>query len=284
MQGIKMNAYAKINLFLDIEGIRDDGYHNIISVMQSVSLCDEVRLTYDPNAERRIEISCSNDDIPLGRDNIAYKAADKLLTKGSVRIYIEKRIPAAAGLAGGSADAAATLILLNKLISEKSEAELVEIGATIGADVPFCMLGGTKLVRGIGEIKGDFPRMPDCNILIACGGEGVSTPRAYAELDKIYGGFEEYSPRYDELDVLKDTGNIEKWSRGLFNIFESAVLPNRPVAADIKKIMLEHGATAAMMSGSGPAIFGIFQDKEPAMAAAQKLRYIGVHSHVCRPI
>ena len=284
MAAMTMDSYAKINLFLDIEGIRDDGYHNILSVMQSVSLCDTVTVEYTPSDEKNIEITCNRPDIPLGEKNIAYKAASRLVGSGNIRIHIEKRIPAAAGLAGGSADAAATLILLNKLACGKSEEELIRIGKGVGADVPFCMVGGTKLIDGIGDIAGDFPGMPDCHILIACGGEGVSTPWGYGELDRLNNGFVNYEPRRENLEVLKNTDNdICEWVKGLFNIFEDVVLPQRPIAARIKAKMLEGGAKAAMMSGSGPSVFGIFTDRGEAEKMLGALKKEGIDSHICTP-
>ncbi|MBQ7358332.1 MAG: 4-(cytidine 5'-diphospho)-2-C-methyl-D-erythritol kinase [Clostridia bacterium] len=283
MKALTKDAYAKINLFLDIDAKREDGYHNIISVMQSVGLCDTITVEYEECEQKIIEISCSNPDIPLGDKNIAYKTANLLLDSGHVRIHIEKRIPASAGLAGGSTDAAAVLMLLNQLIGQpKTQEELLSLGAKIGADVPFCMLGGTKLTLGIGERISDFTPMPDCHIVIACMGEGVSTPWAYAKLDKMNGDFKNYTPRRELLSILEK--NDGSYYSGMFNIFESAVLPERPMAQKIKSIMLEYGAVRSMMSGSGPSVFGIFSSENEAISALEALKGMGADAHICRPV
>ncbi len=281
MKVLQRNAYAKINLFLDIESKRDDGYHNIISVMQSVSLCDTVTVEYCESADKYIEITCDDPTIPLGEKNIAYKAANLFLDSGKVKIHISKRIPAAAGLAGGSTDAAAVLTLLNELTGNKKSAdELLSIGAKIGADVPFCIAGGTKLTLGIGEKMSDFKPLPSCYIVISKMGDGVSTPEAYSLLDGMFDNFENYSPRKDLLAMLEK----ENSANGMFNIFESAVIPCRPAVQAIKDTLTEQGAEFAMMSGSGPSVFGIFSSKEKASAAREALVGIGAIAHICEPV
>ncbi len=280
MKVLQRNAYAKINLFLDIESKRADGYHNIISVMQSVSLCDTVTVEYCESADKSIKITCDDPTIPLGEKNIAYKAANLFLDSGKVKIHISKRIPAAAGLAGGSTDAAAVLTLLNELTgNNKSTDELLSIGAKIGADVPFCIAGGTKLTLGIGEKLTDFKPLPSCYIVISKMGDGVSTPEAYSMLDRLFDNFENYSPRKDLLDLLGEND-----ARGMFNIFESAVIPCRPAVQTIKDTLTEYGAEFAMMSGSGPSVFGIFSSKEKASAAREALVDIGAIAHLCEPV
>ncbi len=280
MKILQKDAYAKINLFLDIESKRVDGYHNIISVMQSVSLCDTVTVEYSESAEKSIEISCDDPSIPLGEKNIAYKAANLFLDSGKVKIHIEKRIPAAAGLAGGSTDAAAVLTLLNQLTGNKKSAdELLSIGAKIGADVPFCISGGTKLTRGIGEKLTDFKPLSDCYIVISKMGDGVSTPKAYSMLDSMFDNFENYRPRRDFLALLE-----EENLRGMFNIFESAVIPERPAVQKIKDTMLRYGAEHSMMSGSGPSVFGIFSSKEKATDACVALTGMGAVAYLCEPV
>lgn len=280
-------AFAKINLFLDIQSKRDDGYHNIISVMQSISLCDAITVEYEAGTDREITVSCNNPGIPLGQKNIAYKAADMLLDSisenGRVKIHINKNIPVAAGLAGGSTDAAAVLMLLNKLTGSKASAErLICIGGKIGADVPFCIVGGTKLALGTGDKISDFPPMPSCHLVVSCMGEGVSTPQAYSELDRMYENFKYYIPKHEFKDMLEK--DEKKYFDGMFNIFESTVLPMRPLAAGIKNTMLECGAEFAMMSGSGPSVFGIFNTKNEAESAAAILKSMGAAAHVCTPV
>lgn len=287
MSTLESKAYAKINLFLDIQSKRNDGYHNIISVMQSVSLCDIITVKYEANADREIVITCNDPDIPLGQKNIAYKAADMFLNRisknGRVKIHINKNIPAAAGLAGGSTDAATVLVLLNRLTEcSICKDELISIGARIGADVPFCIVGGTKLALGAGGRMSDFPSMPTYHLVISCMGDGVSTPWAYEALDHMYENFENYTPRRECAEMLKAGG--KKYFDGMFNIFESAVLPVRPLAAKVKDTLLKCGAEFAMMSGSGPSVFGIFHSKEEAENAALVLRSIGAVAHVCTPV
>lgn len=282
MKALQKDAYAKINLFLDIDSKRHDGYHNIISVMQSVSLCDTVTVEYCECEQKIIEISCNNPEIPLGEKNIAYKAADFFLDSGHVKIHIEKRIPAAAGLAGGSTDAAAVITLLNELTgNKKSSGELLSIGAKIGADVPFCILGGTKLAMGIGEKLIDFKPMPSCHMIVACMGDGVSTPQAYSALDTIFEDFTSYKSKKELLSLLEDE---KTYYNGMFNIFESAVIPLRPAVQRIKDTLTGHGAEFSMMSGSGPSVFGIFTSKEKATLAFDTLVRMGANAHLCRPV
>lgn len=281
MNVLQKDAYAKINLFLDIESKRADGYHNIISVMQSISLCDTVTVEYCDSVNKSIQISCDNPEIPLGEKNIAYKAADLFLESGHVKIHIEKRIPEAAGLAGGSTDAAAVITLLNKLTgNKKTTDELLSIGAKIGADVPFCIAGGTKLTLGIGEKLTDFKPLPSCYIVISKMGDGVSTPKAYSMLDGMFNNFENYIPRKDLLALLEKETDLS----GMFNIFESAVIPCRPNVQKIKDTLTEHKADFSMMSGSGPSVFGVFSSKENAAAARDALVNMGAIAHLCEPV
>ncbi|MBE6547502.1 MAG: 4-(cytidine 5'-diphospho)-2-C-methyl-D-erythritol kinase [Ruminococcaceae bacterium] len=284
MTTIKENAYAKINLFLDIKSKMDNGYHNIISVMQSVGLYDTVSVEYEPSKYKSITVTCSNPNIPVGKDNIAYKAAGRLIESGTVNIHIEKNIPAAAGLAGGSTDAAAVLKLLNQLLNNKyTTDELLAIGAKIGADVPFCMVGGTCLTQGIGDRITKFPSMPDRHILIARAGEGVSTPTAYAALDKMYNDFKEYVPQTRFTDTAAGK-NDKTYFEGMFNIFESVILPTHSSAASLKSIMLAGGADHAMMSGSGPSVFGIFSCEDKARDTLAQLKKFGAETYLCRPV
>ncbi len=280
MNILQKDAYAKINLFLDIESKRPDGYHNIISVMQSVSLCDTVTVEYCKSQNKTIEITCDDPAIPLGEKNIAYKAANLFLDSGNVKIHIKKRIPSEAGLAGGSTDAAAVLTILNELTGKKKSIdELLYIGAKIGADVPFCIAGGTKLTLGIGEKLTEFKPLSKCYIVIAKMGDGVSTPKAYSMLDDMFDNFENYNPRKDLLDLL-DQNN----TKGMFNVFELAVIPCRPAVQQIKDVLYDNGSDIAMMSGSGPSVFGIFSSKKKASAAYDMLVSIGAIAHLCEPI
>ncbi len=303
-------AWAKINLALDITGRRADGYHTIAGVMQAISLCDTVTVEVTdpvdgmylcvmgprPGMAEEICLTCSNPDLPTDRRNLAFRAAEKFFSatgRGCRRlaIHIEKRIPAAAGLAGGSTDAAAVLVALNEAFGAPlSSSELCEVGVSLGADVPFCILGGAQITEGVGEILTPISPLPDCELVIACGGEGVSTPAAYGALDALYGDFrpDAYAPREAQLTSLKSAlakGDLDAVCGNLYNIFETVILPERPVAREIRSILLAEGAMAAMMSGSGPSVFGIFRKGEgSAQQAKTALEARGIPAWICTPI
>jgi len=287
---IQVNGYAKINLFLDIESKREDGYHNIISVMQSIDWHDE--LTLSKSSDNKIHLSCTDNTIPTDKGNTAYKAASlflKHIKKAyGVNIVIKKNIPVAAGLAGGSADAAAVLIGLNRLFEEPIPKDsLLQLGREIGADVPFCMTGGTCLTRGIGDIMEPFPAMSDCYFVCAKMGEGVSTPQAYQTLDEIFNNFNPYTPNREKMLTLSRAiraRNFELLSQGTYNIFEQAIEKSHPSVLLLKKLLSEAGARVAMMSGSGPSVFGIFESREIAELACRELCGLGANARVCVPI
>lgn len=291
MEKTIQKGYAKINLHLDITGIMENGYHSVNTVMHSLSLCDTVTLT--KRADRQYTVSCNVSAVPVGNGNLAVRAA--LLYREAVTdacgadIYIEKNIPMAAGLAGGSADAAAVLRGLNELCGDPlSVKELCAIGSRLGADVPFCICVSAAYATGKGDILHPFPTVPDCTVVVACGGEGMSTPEAYGMLDRLYGGFAEgcgYVPR--DMSALRESaekGDIDGLAASMYNIFEEPVLSVRPVAASLRSILLENGAVGAMMSGSGPSVFGIFTDEKSALRAAEAIKQTGVTPHVCKPI
>ncbi len=290
MISINKRAYAKINLHLDMVSKRSDGYHEVRTVMQSVSLFDDVNISVSEG--EGIELFCNIEGVPLDAKNLAWRAAELLLNKYGqkkrVSIRIDKRIPMAGGLAGGSADAAAVLLGLNQLLgSEVSRDELLLMGGALGADVPFCMEGGTRFADGRGDILHPFPPLCDCYIVVSQGGEGASTPWAYGELDRKYGDFADgaYSPK--DLEPLRDALGAEDLggiSAELYNIFESVVIPQRPVAAAIKQAMLDSGARGAMMSGSGTSVFGLFDNEERAAFAVSKIEELGYAAHLCRPV
>ena len=290
MKKISIEAYAKINLHLDVVAREDNGYHRVRTVMQSLSLCDTVSVELDEGGE--CTVTGSSPTMPVGEGNIAYRAAklffESVGSRLGANIEITKRIPMAAGLAGGSADAAGVLVALNILCGRPHSVDsLCALGARLGADVPFCIVGGTKYAHGRGEVLEDFPRMPDCFFVVACGGEGVSTPWGYARLDEEYGGFADgaYSPRpIEALRRAVEEKNIRQIADNTYNIFESVILPEREVARRIKATLLENGALGAMMSGSGPSVFGIFEDKDAANTAAEKLCATGIDAFVCTPV
>lgn len=283
-----VKAYAKINLHLDICGIREDGYHNVQTVMQTVSLCDNVSVTLTDT--EGISCECNVSGVPTDDKNIAVRAArlffERANIKSGARIRIEKRIPMAAGLAGGSSDAAATLRALNKLYDGKfSQKELCELGSHLGADVPFCIVGGCAYSDGRGDMLHGFPSIPDDTVfLIACGGEGVSTPWAYRLMDEVYDNFSNYIPRgTEDLKKALLSRKPNDFASFIFNVFEAPVLERRPVASDIKEIMLKGGARAAMMSGSGPSVFGIFESEGDAKKAENIIKSAGFFASVCAP-
>ncbi len=274
MQKINVSGYAKINLYLDVLSKYENGYHEVNTVMQSLSLADTVSLE---KIEKGIAISCDVPTVPCDEKNIAYRAASLFFEKsgvvGGVSIEIKKKIPVSAGLAGGSADAAATLIGLNELYKKPlDDMTLLSLGSLLGADVPFCMTGGTVFAEGKGDKLRALPQMPDCYIVVARSGEGVSTPWAYGELDRIYNNFVgiRQSNAQGLIDALGE-GNLKGVCNNLKNVFESAVMPHRPAVEILKKEILDAGALASMMSGSGTAVFGIFNDREIAARCVEKL-------------
>lgn len=286
---VSVPAYAKINLFLDIKSLRDDGYHNIISYMQAVSLADKVTVSYAPSASKTITVSCNNSAVPLSKDNLAYKAADIFSSLcGDINISIEKNIPMEAGLAGGSSDAAATLVALNSLSGNTLiEDELIALGAILGADVPFCIKGGAAIAEGVGEILAPAPSMPYFPIVIAKKGEGMSTPAAYKALDQKYNKFIEYEPHTGKMELLLSSqgrADAESFSKGLFNIFEAVVEEQRSDVTSIKTVMTANGAVGAMMSGSGTSVFGLFKNEESAQKALLALKAHGADAYLCYPV
>lgn len=284
---ISVSAKAKINLFLDISSRRDNGYHNIVSYMHSVSLCDTVTVDFTPSKSKAITITCSDSDLPVNEDNLVYKAALLYPINGEIKIHIEKRIPISAGLAGGSADAAATLKALDMLSSTPLGVDaLCRLGSSLGADIPFCIKGGACIAEGIGEILSDAIPMPVYPIVIAKMGEGMSTPAAYKELDVKFNNFTDYQVNYDRLSALMNANNetdIDEYCTNLFNIFESVVEPKRPFVTEIKNIMIKFRAAGAMMSGSGTSVFGIFKNEADAKSAVEALVAIGAAAHLCYP-
>jgi 4-diphosphocytidyl-2-C-methyl-D-erythritol kinase len=255
--------------------------------MQTVSLCDIIDI--EITQENDIVIECDQTGIPLDERNIAYKAAklffDKANINSGVKITIKKNIPMAAGLAGGSADGAAVLVGLNELFDAiLSNSDIYALGAALGADVPFCISCGCCYTEGIGEKLTDIdPLLPETVLVIACGGEGVSTPMAYGMLDSKYNKFVDYIPRgCDELKSTLKLGGSDFY-KYIFNIFEEPVSNVRTAVGLAKEIMLDNGACASMMSGSGPSVFGIFVNTEDAEMAVAELKANGYFAVVAFP-
>ncbi len=272
MNKLTAKAYAKINLSLDITGIREDGYHLLSTIMQSVSLHDT--LSFEKCDDEGIFITCDDDTIPTDEKNIVYKAAAKLFDSSEkeisngVKIHLEKKIPHGAGLGGGSADAAATLIALNKLYDLGfSKKELLKIGVRVGADVPFCLNGGTILCEGIGEKL--TPLIPLINFhAIIIKSEALSpTEAAYKRFDSMH-----ISTNFKQ-DKLLDSiaqGSIKKLSKNMFNVLE--FITPREVIDEAKNALLDYGALDSMMTGSGSAVFGLFKRKSAAEKAYKELK------------
>ena len=269
-----IKANAKINLSLDIVGTREDGYHELRTVMQSVGLCDEIELSKNKTGE--IKLSCNRRDVPVDNRNTAYKAAKLMLEYAGIKdmgvnIFIRKTIPSQAGMGGGSADAAAVLKAMVSLFDmDIPSQKLYDIAAQIGADVPFCLKGGTCLCEGIGEIMTELTPMPDCAILICKPPVGVSTVMAYQEADKYPQENWFYS---DDMVTSINSGSIEDICSAVGNRFDEVL--HIPEVQIIKSIMLEHGAKTASMTGSGSAVFGIYDDIDKLLTAKAALRECG---------
>lgn len=260
-----LNAYAKINLSLDITGARADGYHLLKTVMQTVSLCDKVTV----ERSKIISLTCSEPSVPTDEKNTAVKAAkaffDFTKIDGGAEIHIEKQIPSEAGMGGASADAAAVIKALNELYSTNlSNDDLLKIGLSVGADVPFCMVGGTALCEGIGEQITPLKNIPDCFIVIAQPESGISTKAAYDAYDN---GNYENSEYTDKL--LENISSLDAVANSLGNIFEE--LASNPDIDIIKMQMKSAGAIGACMTGSGSVVFGIFDDENKAKFCVKEL-------------
>ena len=278
---ITVNAPAKINLFLDIIGRLDNGYHSLFMVMQSVDLADTVVI--ETSEEKGICLTCSDDRLPTDSKNIAYKAAVKFCeysgVEPSFRIHIEKRIPFAAGLAGGSADAAAVIVGLNSVLNTGfTQRQLCEIGLSVGSDVPFCIAGGTQLSQSTGGVLSPLKELDDCFIVLAKPEAGVSTAEAYAAADNA----QLYRP--DSMRMLDacEKGDFEGICRYAGNVFEQVI--EVPERVEFKRIMRECGASLCQMSGSGPTVFGLFKNIEDAEKCVDKLKKICNNVYLAKPV
>ena len=276
MKELKIKAYAKINLFLEICGRRENGYHEIDTVMQTVGLYDRVTVSYDP-ARQGITLSCNKKHIPTDESNIAYKCAALFLKEtgkqGAVHIHIDKKIPVAAGLGGGSADGAAVLKALDRLCGTRLTPEaLCAMGEQIGADIPFCIRGGCARATGIGEIFEDAPCLQGFVPVIAMGRQGSSTPAAYKALDEA--GYRQKGDALALIDALAQ-GDKTALVGQMYNAFEEVILPVNPEALELRGKFVKLGGRAAMMSGSGAAVFGLFESPSKARFACNALRLCG---------
>ena len=271
---LELRAYGKINLGLDVVRKREDGYHEVRMIMQTVNLYDRITMERVQEAGIRTETNLSY--VPDGEGNLAYRAAKLLmeeygLTDG-VNIKIRKFIPVAAGMAGGSTDAAAVLVGMNRLFRlGLSKRELMERGVKLGADVPYCILRGTALSEGIGEILTELPPAPKCSLVLAKPQISVSTKTVYGKLR-----VSELSPtKHPDIDGMVEAirrKDLDGIISRLGNVLETVTVPEHPEIAAIKELMLENGADGTLMSGSGPTVFGIFKAPESAEKAYRALK------------
>ncbi len=277
------DAAAKINLMLDILARLDNGYHSLFMLMQSVDLYDTV--TVETDSSGNIRITSDEDGIPCDKRNIAYKAAEAFfnftgIKNEGISIHIEKRIPFAAGMAGGSADGAAVIAALNDIFETKlSQQDLCKIGLKVGADVPFCLTGGTCLAQNVGEILSPLPQLDDCYIVLAKPERGVSTKEAFAAFDTATD-----VRHLDTCGMLyaASQGDLKEICKRTKNVFEQLI--EVPERVPIKSTLNRHGALAACMSGSGPTVYGIFDDESKAQSAASALKSIVKNIYITKPV
>lgn len=277
---MKLKAFAKINLGLDVIGRREDGYHQVRMIMQTIRMFDQLEI--QASSTPGIHLSVNLPYVPTDSGNLVYRAAELLMEEFSISegvdIRLNKFIPVAAGMAGGSSDAAAALRGINRLFGlGLSQKELMDRGLKLGADVPYCVMGGTALAEGIGEKLTRLSPLPPCYILIGKPGISVSTKFVYTNLK-----LDEHTVHPDIdgiMDALK-AGSLCGVTERMGNVLESVTIPRYPVIDKIKELMKAEGALNALMSGSGPTVFGIFDDEKKARAARQKLR----DSHLARQV
>lgn len=280
MDRIELKALGKINLGLDVLGRRENGYHDVRMVMQTLYLYDNVTLI--KKEEPGIEIESNLYFLPKDSGNIAWKAANLLMEEfnipGGIKIILNKYIPVAAGMAGGSSNAAAVLYGMNKMYKlGLSQQELMDRGVKLGADVPYCIMRGTVLAEGIGEILSPLPPMPKCQILIAKPPVSVSTKAIYEAIDSKE--IEDHPDIDGIIEGLKEH-DLDKIAASMGNVLEKVTVDMHPEIAQIKECMLENGALGAMMSGSGPTVFGIFRSRRAAQEAYEKVKAQGIAKQV----
>lgn len=280
MDEIKLKALAKINLGLDVVRRREDGYHEVRMVMQTIHLYDQ--LLIQKSETPGIQIHSNLSFLPVNENNLVYKAGKLLMDEfdihTGVSVELNKCIPVAAGMAGGSTDAAAMLYGMNQLFGLKlKRKDLMERGVQIGADVPYCIMRGTALAEGIGEKLSSLPPMVKCPVLIAKPAVSVSTKFVYQNLK-----LNEQTPHPDIDALITDIRNsdLDNICADMGNVLETVTIPNYPVIAQIKEQMLKSGAKASMMSGSGPTVFGLFGDEETARRARAEMKASGLAKQV----
>lgn len=280
MDSISLRAPAKINLGLDVIGVREDGYHDIRSVMQSIRLYDRVDIRKTKSKSIRVETNLYY--LPVDENNLVYKAAkllkDEYHIKDGVKITLQKYIPVAAGLAGGSSDAAAVLVGMNRIFRlNLKQKQLIALGKQLGADVPFCIMRGTALAEGIGEKLTPLPSVPKCPVLIAKPQASVSTKWVYENLQLTE------TTRHPDIDALIEAirkKDLKEIAGNMGNLLETVTIPKNPVVEEIKRNMKANGALNAMMSGSGPTVYGLFQSEADIQKAYEAIKASGLAKSV----
>lgn len=276
MDKLELKAYGKINLGLDVIRKRSDGYHDLDMIMQMVDVYDDIVLTKVDGD--KIVVKTDAAVLSNGKDNLAYMAAKMLLDefgiKQGLEIKINKRIPIAGGMAGGSSDCATTFVGVNQMFDlGLSKKELMERGVKLGADVPYCILGGTAIARGIGEVLTPLPTPPQCHVMIAKPPISVSTAFVYSHIRPAR------ITRHPDIEGMANAikgQDLYKLSELLYNVMEDVTIPQYPIIQDVKNIMVEHGALNAIMSGSGPTVFGLYDKKEKAEKTVKLLEAKGL--------
>lgn len=271
---MKVRAYGKINLTLDVLGRREDGYHLLDTVMQTVSIWDELEIQH--SRQPGVHLQCNKESLPTDSKNTAFRAAkffleDQGMQNEGIYIFIKKYLPSRSGMGGGSADAAAVLRGLNELFGTGLPPEkLMELGARVGADVPFCVTGGAARCTGTGALVEPVAQMPDCWLVVCKPPTGMSTPRAYSLLDQYPLSSTQATPRM--LEALA-AGNLRRIGRCVANRFDETIRLS-PVRA-LKRAMMDAGALGAMMTGSGSSVYGIFETEGRARDAMEQLVGMG---------
>ncbi|MBQ9199797.1 MAG: 4-(cytidine 5'-diphospho)-2-C-methyl-D-erythritol kinase [Lachnospiraceae bacterium] len=285
---LEKKAYAKVNLALDVLGKREDGYHEVKMIMQNISLCDELIFTVEKSDKLNISLTSNKDNIPLDENNLVHKAVASMCERYDIHedicVHIEKNIPVEAGMAGGSTDCATAIHAMNELFSLKlSLEEMMKIGVKLGADVPYCIMAHTALSEGIGEKLAPVTPLRDCFVLVAKPKVSVSTGMVYKSLrcDEL-----KSHPDVDGMIEALAKNDLEGVSSRLENVLETVTIGLYPIIEKIKDIMKERGALNAVMSGSGPTVFGIYRDREQAESARSYIieRNISNEVYVTEPV
>lgn len=280
MNELKLKAMAKINLGLDVLRKREDGYHDLRMIMQSIYLYDQIELQKMQQSGIQVEVNLSY--LPVNEDNLVYRAAKLLMDEfqldGGIKIRLQKYIPVAAGLAGGSSDAAAVLVGMNRMFDLKlTQEQLMERGVKLGADVPYCIMRGTALAEGIGEKLTRLPHAPEVHVLLAKPAIHVSTQFVYGNLKAAE--LTEHPDIDGQIQAIRD-GDLYAMAEKMGNVLETVTIPAHPVIQEIKDCMKDSGAVNAMMSGSGPTVFGLFDDQEKAKKAYDRMMASGLAKQV----